>query len=186
MSTAAVRTATVGDAAEIARIQRETWRAAYAGLIGEHALAELDALDAEQQWAGAIEHPGTDVFVATEGAFAVGFCVAGVAPESEVADANGELPEDASATGLLASVLVEPRWGRRGHAGRLLATAAESLRKQGCDRGITWVAQSDHASLAFFRRAGWNPDGTVRILDTGETTVREVRLTGGLDFELVE
>jgi GNAT superfamily N-acetyltransferase len=186
MSIAAVRPATADDAGEIARIQRETWRAAYAGLIGEQALAELDALDAEREWALAIEHPATEVLLATEGSFAVGFCVAGAAPESEVADANGELPEDAARTGLIASVLVEPRWGRRGHAGRLLGTAAARLREQGCERGITWVAQSDHASLAFFRRAGWKPDGTVRTLDTGETTVREVRLTGALDFALVE
>ena len=83
-------------------------------------------------------------------------------------------------------MLVEPRWGRRGHAGRLLATAASALRADGAERGITWVAQSDHASLGFFRRAGWKPDGLVRTLDTGETTVREVRLTGTLALELIE
>jgi GNAT superfamily N-acetyltransferase len=186
MSTAAVRPAIVADAGEIARIQRETWRAAYADLIGERALAELDTTDAEQQWAAAIENPGTHVHLAIEGSFVVGFCVSGAAPESEVANAEGELPEDAATTGLIASVLVEPRWGRRGHAGRLLGTAAMALRAEGAERGITWVAQSDHASLGFFRRAGWKPDGLVRTLDTGETTVREVRLTGTLALELVD
>jgi hypothetical protein len=44
----------------------------------------------------------------------------------------------------------------------------------------------DRASLGFFRRAGWKPDGLVRTLDTGETTVREVRLTGTLALELIE
>jgi GNAT superfamily N-acetyltransferase len=186
MSIAAVRTATVADAGEIARIQRETWRAAYADLIGAQALAELDATDTEQQWASAIKHPGTHVYLATEGGYVVGFCAAGVAPDSEVANAEGQLPDDAASTGLIASVLVEPRWGRRGHAGRLLATAASALRADGAERGITWVAQSDHASLGFFRRAGWKPDGLVRTLDTGETTVREVRLTGTLALELIE
>jgi GNAT superfamily N-acetyltransferase len=186
MSIAAVRAATVVDAREIARIQRETWRTAYADLIGAQAVAALDDTDTERQWTGAIENPGTHVHLATEGSFTVGFCVSGVAPESEVAGANGDLPEDAASTGLIASILVEPRWGRRGHAGRLLAAAASSLRADGARRGITWVAQSDHASLAFFRRAGWHPDGTVRTLDTGETTVREVRLTGMLEFELIE
>jgi GNAT superfamily N-acetyltransferase len=186
MSTAAVRAATVADAGEIARIQRETWRAAYSGLIGSRALDTLEEADTERQWAEAIETPGTHVHLATEGGFTVGFCASGVAPESEVADANGELPEDSASTGLIASLLVEPRWGRRGHAGRLLATTASTLRADGAERGITWVAQSDHASLAFFRRAGWKPDGTVRTLDTGETTIREVRLTGALDFELTE
>lgn len=182
MSIAEVRLATPEDAKEIARIQRVAWEAAYADLPG--ALAALDAVDAEQQWTDAIEFPFSTVYLATEGEFNVGFCVAGLAPESEVADASGALPADADKTGLIASLLVEPRWGRRGHAGRLLATAARGLREIGAERGISWVGQSDHPALGFYRRAGWNPDGTVRVLDTGETTIREVRLTGTLDLAL--
>ncbi|WP_158892345.1 GNAT family N-acetyltransferase [Amycolatopsis anabasis] len=184
MSTAEVRTATVDDAGEIARIQRDTWRAAYAEMLGEHALAELDAADAERQWTGAIEHPETRVYVALEGRFTVGFCVAGPAPEEESAAADGTPPPDADRIGLIASVLVEPRWGRRGHGGRLLATAAADLRGLGAERGISWVAQADSASLALFRRAGWHPDGTVRTLDTGERLLKELRLTGTLELAL--
>jgi GNAT superfamily N-acetyltransferase len=184
MSVAQVRPAVVSDAAEIARIQRDTWRSAYTELLGEVAVAELDTVELEKTWAETIEYPGTRVFLATEGEFTVGFCVAGRAPASEVAAADGSLPDDASTTALIASLLVEPRWGRRGHAGRLLATAAAWLREDGATRGISWVAQTDHSSLGFFRRAGWSPDGTVRILDTGSTNVREVRLTGTLELEL--
>ncbi|NKQ57281.1 GNAT family N-acetyltransferase [Amycolatopsis sp. K13G38] len=184
MSTAAVRAAVATDAAEIARIQRVTWRTAFADLLGEQALAQLEAT-AEQQWAEAIAHPATTVHIAAEGTFTVGFCVAGPAPEEEVALASGKLPEDAARTGLIATILVEPRWGRRGHGGRLLAEAAASLRHNGAERGITWVAESDSASLSFFRRAGWRPDGTIRTLDTGQRRVREVRLTGQLEIELV-
>lgn len=184
MSLARVRPAVVSDAAEIARIQRETWRSAYTELLGEAAVAELDTVELEKTWAETIEYPGTRVFLAAEGEFTVGFCVAGRAPAGEVAAADGSLPDDASVTALIASLLVEPRWGRRGHAGRLLATAAAWLREDGAKRGISWVAQTDHSSLGFFRRAGWSPDGTVRILDTGSTNVREVRLTGTLELEL--
>jgi GNAT superfamily N-acetyltransferase len=184
MSDAAVRPADLADVPEIARIQRETWRAAYTDLLGQNALAELDTADLEGTWPETVEYPGTQVYVATEGTFTVGFCVAGRAPEAEVADADGGLPEDADATGLIASLLVEPRWGRRGHAGRLLAAAATGLRADGAARGIAWVAQGDHATLAFYRRVGWHPDGTVRTLDTGDTMLREVRLTGTLDLAL--
>jgi L-amino acid N-acyltransferase YncA len=184
MSTAEVRAAVAGDASEIARIQRVTWRTAYADLVGENALAALDT-EAEQQWAEAIAHPGTTVHLATEGEFIVGFCVAGPAPDDEVADASGALPEDAGRTGLIATILVEPRWGRRGHGGRLFADAAATLRRQGAERGISWVAESDPASLGFFRRVGWRPDGTVRTLDTGERRLREIRLTGELEVQLV-
>ncbi|HVV10436.1 GNAT family N-acetyltransferase [Amycolatopsis sp.] len=184
MSTPSVRAAVAADAPEIARIQSVTWRIAYADMLGEEALAELEAR-AEAQWAEAIAHPDTTVHVATEGAFTVGFCVAGPAPDEEVAYASGELPEDAARTGLIATILVEPRWGRRGHGGRLLADAAAGLRRRGAERGISWVAESDSASLGFFRRAGWRPDGTVRTLDTGQRRLREVRLTGQLEVELV-
>jgi hypothetical protein len=47
------------------------------------------------------------------------------------------------------------------------------------------VPESDSASLGFYRRAGWQPDGTVRTLDAGGRPLREVRLSGGLDLELV-
>jgi GNAT superfamily N-acetyltransferase len=183
MRTAHVRVAVAEDAGEIARIQRSTWRTAFAELLGEKALTELDAT-AEQQWATAIAHPDTTVHVATEGPATVGFCVAGPAPETEVADASGALPADAARTGLIATILVEPRWGRRGHGSRLLAAAADALRQRGAQRGISWVAESDPATLSFFRRAGWRPDGTVRTLDTGERRLRELRLTGQLEIEL--
>ncbi|SEP16755.1 GNAT family N-acetyltransferase [Amycolatopsis saalfeldensis] len=182
MSAAEVRPATPSDAAEIARIQRLTWRAAYTDLLGAEAIDELDAADLEGTWAETIEFPGSLVYLATEGEFTVGYCVAGPAPEEEAAAADGSAPEDA--TGLIAALVVEPRWGRRGHAGRLLGTAAGGLREAGLDRGITWVAQSDHATLGFYRRTGWNPDGTVRTLDTGRGMLREVRLTGTLRLEL--
>lgn len=184
VSAAEVRPASPSDAAEIARIQRIAWRAAYTDLLGAEALDGLDATDLESTWAETIDYPGSAVYLATEGSFTVGYCVAGPAPEDEAATADGSLPDDARATALIASLVVEPRWGRRGHAGRLLATAAKNLRADGLTRGITWVAQSDHATLGFYRRAGWVPDGTVRTLDTGRGTLREVRLTGTLELEL--
>ncbi|GAB3477454.1 GNAT family N-acetyltransferase [Amycolatopsis cihanbeyliensis] len=186
MSTAQVRSARTDDAAEIGRIQRDTWRAAYTDILGASVLDRLDAEDVERQWADAVAHPETGVYLAFEGEFPVGFCVAGPAPEPEVASADGDLPADAARTGLIGTILVEPRWGRRGHGGRLLVAAATGLREQGAERGITWVAQSDSASLAFFRSVGWNPDGTMRTLDTGERTVRELRLTGDLALHLTE
>jgi ribosomal protein S18 acetylase RimI-like enzyme len=182
VSAAEVRHATLSDAAEIARIQRLTWRAAYAGLLGEEAIAELDRSDLEGTWAETVEYAGSRVYLATEGSFTVGYCVAGPAPSDESAAADGTPPADAPA--LIASLVVEPRWGRRGHGGRLLGTAAAELRASGLDRGLTWVAQSDHATLGFYRRAGWSPDGTVRTLDTGRGTLREVRITGTLELEL--
>lgn len=186
MSTPGVRAATADDVADIVRIQRRTWQVAYAEMLGEQAVAQLDSDAVAEGWAAAVEHPDTVVHLATEAGTIVGYCVAGPAPEDEMAAADGSLPADARSVGLLGDLLVEPRWGRRGHGGRLLVAAATDLRKRDIDRGVTWVAESDSASLSFFRRAGFNPDNTVRTLDTGERTVREIRLTGPLDQTLTE
>jgi len=186
MSTASVRTATTADVADIARIQRRTWHVAYTELLDEQALAQLDSTEVEQGWTATVEHPDTEVHLAIEAETIVGYCVAGPGPNEEIAAADGSLPEDADTVGLIGGLLVEPRWGRRGHGGRLLATAAQWLRQQDITRGVTWVAQSDSATLDFFRRAGWNPDNTVRTLDAGERTIREIRITGTLALELRE
>jgi GNAT superfamily N-acetyltransferase len=175
--------ATLKDAPTLAALHRVTWRAAYSELLPPGTLDALDAPQIEQAWADTIEG-GATVLVATEGDDPVGFVVAGPAPEDDVAAADGALPPDAVHTALVSTLLVEPRWGRRGHGGRLLATAAAALRAAGATRGIAWVPAEDPALLSFYRRAGWQPDGTVRTLDVGGRPLREIRLTGALDLVL--
>jgi GNAT superfamily N-acetyltransferase len=184
MADAAVRTAQTADVDDIARIQLDTWRAAYADLLPEQVLAGLDLSDTAKAWQEAIEQDGVTVYVATEGDWTVGFCAAGPAPEAEVADAQGRPPADAATVGLIGALLVEPRWGRRGHGGRLLATAAAGLRSAGATRGVCWVPENDDVSLRFYTRVGWEGDGMVRTLDADGRPLREVRLTGGLDLHL--
>ncbi|HEY3693115.1 MAG TPA: GNAT family N-acetyltransferase [Pseudonocardiaceae bacterium] len=183
MAVARVRAATSEDVSTLAALHVATWRAAYSELLPPGVLDELDAPHLREVWADAIEG-GATVLIATEGDDPVGFVVAGPAPEEDVAAADGALPPDAGRTVLVSSLLVEPRWGRRGHGGRLLAAAAAALRDAGATRGIAWVPAEDPASLSFYRRAGWHPDSTVRTLDAGGRLLREIRLTGPLDLVL--
>ena len=185
MALAGIRTARAADAEIIAKIQWDTWRTAYADLLGERVLAQFDLAQAERTWLDTILGDRAKVYLATEGTWAVGFCAAGRAPEDEVAEADGTLPADAATVGLISALLVEPRWGRRGHGGRLLAAAAEDLRAGGASRGICWVPEHDEVSTNFYARVGWAHDGTVRTLDAAGTPLREIRLTGGLDVKLL-
>jgi GNAT superfamily N-acetyltransferase len=189
MAIAAVRPAAAADVDEIVRIQATTWEAAYAELVPPAALAQLRSPGARQAWAEAVgAGRGAHVLVATEGRWTVGFCAA--APAQPPADAAPTpVDDDRPAVGAehwaeIGALLVEPRWGRRGHGGRLLAEAARALRDAGALYGLAWVPEADAASRAFYARAGWEPDGTVRVLDTGEGTLREVRLVGSLDLKL--
>ena len=183
MALARVRAATAADARSLATVQRVTWRTAYSELLPAEVLDGLDTPQVQQAWADTVEG-GATVLIAMEGDHPVGFVVAGPAPASEVAAANGVLPSDAAHTALVSTLLVEPRWGRRGHGGRLLAAAAAVLRDAGATRGIAWVPAEDPASLNFYRRIGWEPDGTVRTLDANGRAIREVRLTGPLNLTL--
>ncbi|HEX5114581.1 MAG TPA: GNAT family N-acetyltransferase [Pseudonocardiaceae bacterium] len=185
MATASVRPATRDDVPDLVRIQLDTWRTAYAGLLPPDILAGIDPDEARHAWTAALDGPAR-LFVATEGEWTVGFCAAGPAPDGEVAAPDGTLPDDASTVGLVGTLLVEPRWGRRGHGGRLLATAAHALRDGGATRGIAWIPEADDASRKFYAGAHWLPDGTARTLDAGGRPLRELRLTGSLDLRLVE
>ena len=184
MAEAEVRAATPDDAPEIARLQLSTWRSAYVELLPPLVLAALDEVETTRQWTEALTGGAVSVLIAVEGGALVGFCAAGAAPEQEAAGADGSAPPDLAELVLLSSLLVEPRWGRRGHGGRLLATMAQRLAAGGATRGISWIPEADSASLAFFDHAGWGPDGTVRTLDAGGRPVRELRLSGPLDLRM--
>lgn len=180
MAIALVRPAVPDDASAVTTVQRDVWTTVWAGFLPAGLTEGFDDDAVTAAWRRAADGPG--LWVAVEGTEVVGFCLAGPAPEEDVADAVGEVPDDAGRVGLVATLLVTPRWGRRGHGGRLLVTAAEALRSGGGVRGITWVPERDAASRAFYRRAGWEPDGTVRTLDAGGRPLREVRLGGPLDL----
>ena len=161
------------DVPKIAVIQIETWRTAYKNFLPASVLDALDVGQAEQAWGAAVASPPTPVhrvLVATEGPQLVGFAAVG---PSDDEDAQ---PGDA----LVAALLVEPRWGRRGHGSRLLAAAVDHLRPDGMDRLVAWVPDGDRASAAFYEAAGWEADGLVRTLEADGGTVREERWHAGL------
>ena len=174
MALATVRRAVDTDVDALVRIQSDTWRAAYADLVPAEALAQLRSPAARDAWRAAVgAGGGHHVFVAEEGEWTVGFCAA--------AYYGGE---DSAAIAEVSALVVEPRWGRRGHGGRLLAAAAAALRDHGAATGWAWVPEADAVSRAFYGRAGWTADGAVRGLDTGVGTLREVRVSGPLDLHL--
>ena len=164
----AVRAARSGDVPEIARIQVDTWRAAYKRFLPESVLTALDVTAAAQAWQAAVDSPPSPahhVLVASEGSTTVGFAAVGPSAEEDARPGEAEV----------AALLVEPRWGRRGHGSRLLAAAVDFLRQDGVTGLIAWVPDGDQASTAFYESAGWEPDGTARILEADGGSVGETR-----------
>jgi len=168
-----VRPARPEDAVEIARIQIETWRTGYAKVLPAEVLDALAETDVARQWRGSISTPPSSehrVLIANEGEWPVGFTAFGPDPDVQEGD------PDAEHTASINLILVEPRWGRRGHGSRLLAAVADLSRDAGMTRLVTWVPVAQTPTLEFFRGAGWDADGFQRTLDTGAGTINELRL----------
>jgi GNAT superfamily N-acetyltransferase len=182
MAHAFVRPARPDDAAEIARVQLATWRHAYRRILPRQVLEEIDESWVTHRWRTSIEAPPSPrhrVLVAieqAEQAYLVGFVAAGVADETALAPDEDPVtmlrPDVASITDLL----VEPRWGRRGHGSRLLAACTDLWREDGFHTALAWAFEADPAMLAFLTSAGWELDGVARALDMDDLLVPQVRL----------
>jgi GNAT superfamily N-acetyltransferase len=174
-----VRPARAGDAGAVARVQLVTWRTAYRAVLPAAVLDDWDETAATEAWRVAIAAPptpGHGVLVALERDRVVGFAAHG--PAELGAE---DTPDPAGPTTEIATLLVEPRWGRRGHGSRLLAAVADLARATGAARLQAWLPEADRVSAAFLESAGWAQEGWVRTLDTGGAPLREVRWHTMLD-----
>src|SRR5215207_885008 len=160
-----VRPARPDDAEEIARIQLSIWRTAYSRVLPRSVVEGVGDEFAVARWRAAVTSPPTRqhrVLVAQEQQWTVGFAAFGPADEDDLA---GDADVDPATTIAIGTLLVEPRWGRRGHGSRLLAAV---------------IDLAHEASQSFYRSAGWEPDGTGRALDMDGTAVHEIRLHASL------
>ena len=179
-----VRPARPDDVGEIARIQLTTWRVAYRRLMPRHVLEQLDEDWIAQQWRRSITDPPTlrhRVLIALEQAsdqstpaYVVGFAASG--PPDEVALAPDEdhtaLGDDVVA---VTDLLVEPRWGRRGHGSRLLAACVDSWRIDGFTTAVAWTFVDDAVTSGFLESTGWRKDGASRALDVDDLLIPQIR-----------
>jgi GNAT superfamily N-acetyltransferase len=175
-----VRPASPADAEEIARIQVQTWQLGYAKVLPRPILDNLDPAAISAGWRTAVTSPPSrahHVLLAIEGEQPVGFTTFG--PDAD-AQPNDPDPERTTA---ITALLVEPRWGRRGHGSRLLAAVVDLARENGSTRLVAWVPATDASSLEFYRSAGWEADGLQRALDTGAGMVTELRVHASLADE---
>ncbi|MFF0653926.1 GNAT family N-acetyltransferase [Micromonospora tulbaghiae] len=181
MAAGYVRPARPEDAGEIARIQLATWRVAYRRILPRHVLDNLDEAYLARRWGAAVQEPPSGahrVLVAVEQAaqsYLVGFIASGPADADALAP---DEPAEALGSGVAAvtDLLVEPRWGRRGHGSRLLAAAVDHWRADGLTRAVAWAFDADAATRKFLGSTGWEPDGAARALDVDDMLVPQIRL----------
>jgi ribosomal protein S18 acetylase RimI-like enzyme len=144
-----IRRATVDDADAIERVQVETWRAAYAGLMPDGAVASFDVEARQRWWREGLAHeprPGSETLVAELDGAVVGFVSVGACRDE---DGPGEL---------YAIYLDSTRWGS-GVGRALIERAEESLRASGFAEARLWVLEGNERAERFYRAAGWERDG---------------------------
>ena len=168
-----VRPARPDDAPEIARVQAVTWRTAYRSILPLEVLDSWDEAAAAETWRTAVTAPptpGHGVLVALERDTVVGFAAHGPAELPA-----GERPHPAGPSSEVAALLVEPRWGRRGHGSRMLAAVVDRVVPTGVRELRMWVPEEDPVTSRFLGSAGWAAGSRTRGLEADGTTIRERR-----------
>ena len=159
-----VRQATAADADAIGRIQVESWRAAYSGLLPEETIAAFDVETRRQMWREGLSRtprPGSATFVALVDEEIVGFATVGAS-----------LSEDG--TGELWAIYVHPTTWSRGTGRALIEASEQSLRDSGFTQALLWVLEGNERAERFYRAAGWTRDGEKEDVFQG-ATVTELR-----------
>jgi ribosomal protein S18 acetylase RimI-like enzyme len=156
-----IRAAKPADARAIARLDVETWRAAYAGVLSTRYLVALSEPRREAGWRSVILHEPRDVRVATdvEGAI-LGFGSCG--PCRDIRDFAGEV----------FTLYVAPDWQDRGIGRRLLLALFRRLVAAGRHSAILWVLR-DNPSRFFYERLGGR-QVTGRMLPIGGAAIAAV------------
>lgn len=189
-----IRQGSAGDAAAITRVRRESWLAAYAGIIDRALIDRATATGGS-----AVRPPSyrrTLVAVGGGDPAVIGYAAFG--PERTVASAvfppvtaadgqaGATLPPPAAAadaltpagraggTGELYALYVTPAWWSAGAGRALMGSVLTALRDTRYSRAVLWVLAENDRARRFYERAGFTPDGATNVL-TGLGGVLEVR-----------
>lgn len=179
MAEAHVRPATAVDAVELGRIQSATWQQAYANLLPTTALDAMSEDASAAAWRSAVTAPpgpGHLVLVAIEmsttASTTVGFAA--------LAPTDAEEAEITAPTAEVVALVIEPRWGRRGHGSRLLHAVVERALELGAEELVCWVLAGDIATENLLRSAGWERDGWTRTLEADDRAVVQHRMVADI------
>ena len=142
MDEVTIRPGRPGDAGGIARLDVETWRATYAGILTTPFLVGLSTQRRELGWATVIDREPRDVRVAVDDeGHILGF------------GSCGRCRGEPQFTGEVFTLYVAPDWQNQGIGRGLLFALFERLVDQGCASAIIWVLR-DNPSRFFYQRLG--------------------------------
>jgi GNAT superfamily N-acetyltransferase len=172
-----IRAGSAADAAEIRRVRRESWIAAYTGIIDGAAIDRATAEPPPDRPApDPPPHVRTLVAVGGDDPAVIGFASFG--PERAVVSASyPTVPQASGRTALpgeLYALYVAPAWWSTGTGRALMGSVLTALTETGYPRVVLWVLADNARARRFYERAGFAPDGVTNVL-TGLGGVLELR-----------
>jgi GNAT superfamily N-acetyltransferase len=152
-----IRPGTADDAPGVARVQVETWQAAYAHALPADQLRALSLEESAERHRRWPPH-----FVAEREGEIAGFVSVGAS-------------RDPGTDGELFAIYVHPtHWGT-GVGRALIEAGEEELRRLGHLEAILWVLDDNPRARRFYELAGWSADGSARAIHLFGFDIPEVR-----------
>ena len=190
-----IRAGSAAHAAQIAAVQRETWFAAYEGIIAPEVIDRVTVPDDGarvrqsfrtrpwQRMLVAVAPSTGDPGTGDPGAGGiVGYASFG--PETDVLNAPWPHPLTADGEGgrvaELYALYVRPAWWSTGTGRALMGKVLARTAAAGYRSITLWVLRDNQRARRFYERAGFAPDGATNVL-TGLGSVSEVRYRRALD-----
>ena len=193
-----IRAGSAAHAAQISAVQRETWFAAYEGIIAPEVIDRVTVPDDGARVRQSFRtRPWQRMLVAVDSGpgnpgpgdpgagGVVGYASFG--PETDVLNAPWPHPLTADGEGgriaELYALYVRPAWWSTGTGRALMGKVLARTAAAGYESITLWVLRDNQRARRFYERAGFAPDGATNVL-TGLGGVFEVRYRRTIDQEL--
>jgi len=161
-----IRDVRISDAENIARVNVDTWRIAYAGLIDENTLQNLSYSEKANRWRDTLESldDRTVIYIAEVGDNLVGFVLAGQEqqdPSIKSSQYKGELR----------AIYVSERFQRRGIGTRLVLKVIDYLIKNDVNSMCVWTLKRNPYSDFYVKLGAKLIDSKPHFIDQKEYTL---------------
>lgn len=146
-----IRKAILADAASIAKVQVDSWRTTYQGIVSEEFLSAMSYEEREQKWKNSI--PEQAIFVALEQGIIVGFAVGGMERSGNYSAYQGEL---------YAIYILEEHQGK-GIGKALVSAVVQRLLEQNIF-SRTICALVENPACGFYEKMGGKKIDTIELM----------------------
>jgi len=161
------RIANINDCPALAALHVLAWQQAYAGLLPQEFLNELDTDNRCEMWTQSLQNKDVSVFLDFDDNTLIGFAACGICNDIDAIPAWGELG---------ALYYLQSYWGT-GRAANLYQQAIDHLRASGNSTATLWVLDANARGIAFYQKHGFKFDGQEKSQQISGFTMRELRMT---------